>query len=132
MNYYRFKIKGHKNILSNHKNTLEFTKDNDLTKRGDCIVGVSSNFSFFDFKDLLIHNKLKIIIKINDIVEEINSIVNKNFNSDYEIVIRRSDFISDRTLGIMCDKSSYDLDRNLIELLKDENNLAEVELFFYD
>ena len=35
---------GHKNITANHKTTLEFTKENSVTKKGDCIIGVNSDF----------------------------------------------------------------------------------------
>ena len=41
----KFSILGHENILATHKNTLEFTKDDFVTKTGDCIVGISSDFN---------------------------------------------------------------------------------------
>ena len=54
----KFRIYGHKNMLAIHKNTLEFTKDKELTKRGDCIVGVNSDFKIT--KEILNAKKIKI------------------------------------------------------------------------
>ena len=54
--------------------------------------------------------------------------VNKNFNSDHEIVVRRSNFISDRTLGINADKSSFEINRKIINKLKDSSNIVKVEI----
>ena len=48
-----FNIYGHKNILSLHQNSLEFTKDKDLTLNGDCIVGVNSDFKLNEIKSLI-------------------------------------------------------------------------------
>ncbi len=44
---YSFTAWGHENITANHKRTLEFTKDNELSLEGDCILGVSANFSIY-------------------------------------------------------------------------------------
>ena len=41
---YKFNAYGHPNILGTHKTTFEFTKDNELTLNGDCIVGVKADF----------------------------------------------------------------------------------------
>ena len=39
---YTFIVMGHPNISSKHKTTLEFTKDHDIGKTADCIIGVRS------------------------------------------------------------------------------------------
>ncbi|MGB9674949.1 MAG: DUF371 domain-containing protein, partial [Nanopusillaceae archaeon] len=36
-------VKGHKLVKATHKSTLEITKDNFLTERGDCIIGINSS-----------------------------------------------------------------------------------------
>ena len=55
---YEIEFFGHENIRSNHKNTIEITKESHLTPRGDCIVGVSANSSCNDLPEEL-KNKLK-------------------------------------------------------------------------
>ena len=115
---FSFNFYGHKNILGTHKNTLEFTKDSELTKEGDCIIGVKADFKPLDLKKFLSFRKIKMILEVDDISEEITAIPNKEFADNHEIVIRKSEFPSKRTFGIRCDKAAIDLDRRLIERLK--------------
>ena len=123
-----FSIFGHENLLGTHKTTLEFTKDKHLTLNGDCIVGVNATFSYDEIMKLVNDkDKFKIILKFDDMVEEINCDVNKDFCDKEEIVIRKSEFISDRTLGINADKAAIDLNRGLINKLKDPNTKIMVE-----
>ena len=120
----KFNIKGHKNVLSTHTKSFEFTKDKELTLTGDCIVGVDANFSFD--KKIVNFQNIKIEISCGDLKDVINAKVNPNFNHESEIVIRKSNFISERTLGINADKSANDLNRELINKLKDPDVKANV------
>jgi|SRR3989344_2149235 len=112
---YKFSAHGHPNILATHKTTIEFTKDKELSKEGNCIVGVNSDFDleslkkFINKKISLGKKSIKIIIKINDIKEEINAELNPDFDDDKEMVIRKSDFASKRTFAIRADKGAFDL-----------------------
>ena len=51
----------------------------------------------------------------NKIVERINAEINPSFNSDREMVIRKTDFVSDRTFAIRADKAAFELNRNLVK-----------------
>ena len=55
---YEIEFFGHENIRSNHKKTIEITKESHLTPRGDCIIGVGANSSCADLPEEL-KNKLK-------------------------------------------------------------------------
>ena len=124
-----FNISGHKNILGTHKNTIEFTKDSNLTLKGDCILGVKADYNLDELKALVKeHSKLKIIITVDDLVEEITSVSNPDFNNEHEIVVRKTDFISGRTLGIKADKAVLDLDRNLVDKLKNPEVIGKIEI----
>ena len=120
---YSFTCYGHKNITSRHKTTLEFTKDNEMGLEGDWIVGVKADFSLDSLKKIIkslkSNNKITIIIEtINKdytkIIEKINAEINPSFNSDKDIVIRKSDFIDERTFAIKADKAACDLNKGLI------------------
>ena len=50
---YKFHAYGHKNILGTHKATLEFTKDEEVSLKGDCIVGVNADFELKDLKEFI-------------------------------------------------------------------------------
>ncbi len=124
-----FNIYGHKNILGTHRNTIEFTKDSNLSLKGDCIIGVKADFDINEIKTILKkYSKIKIIIIVDNFREEINAVSNKDFNDEHEIVIRKTDFISDRTLGINADKAVIDLDRKLVDKLKNPETIGKVEI----
>ena len=115
----KFKAKGHKNILANHHATLEFTKDRDVTIRGTCILGVDADFDFEELKKLVNEKaRIKIVIKAGELTEEVNAEVNKEFDDNKEIVVRRTDFASKRTLGIYADKACIDFPKEFREKLK--------------
>ncbi|MFT4303447.1 MAG: DUF371 domain-containing protein [Candidatus Woesearchaeota archaeon] len=121
MNSYSFYCYGHKNITSKHKNTLEFTKDHKVSLQGDCIVGVKADFELDKIRKFIAYKKdIQVIIECEGITQIVNCKINKNFNSDDEIVIRKSGFDSERTLGLWADKGACDLSRELIEKIKKE------------
>ncbi len=120
---------GHPNITAKHRNTLEFTKDADVTPNGDCIVGVNADFSLEEIKKFVrAHDKAKMMFEVGGIQEEIRFTINKEFNDSHEIVIRKTDFLSKRTLGINADKASKDLKKELSEKLRDKNSRILISL----
>ena len=117
---------GHENIRSNHKRTIEITKESHLTPRGDCIVGVNANSSCVDLPPLL-KEKIrdpKIQIRITLLVGDHQFTIYGNGHPDLilthteDIVIRMSDFLCPRTLAINCDKASDQIPREMIQLLQ--------------
>ncbi len=128
MSPFVFGCRGHKNILSTHKNTLEFTKDESLTLNGDCILGVSADFEkekLFNFINRC-KGQIRAEIRVGNLRDEFNFFLNNGFCDDQEIVIRRSGFISERTLGIRCDKAAIDINRKIVDTLRDPNSRLEV------
>ena len=131
--YYIFHAFGHKNVLGAHRTTFEFTKDEELSLRGDCIVGVRADFDLGRIKDFIKSSKgKKITIKIsaiknNERIEEIISAeLNLHFKSNNEIIIRKTAFSSERTFAINADKSSIELNRTLIDFLKEGRNKVTI------
>jgi len=125
---YKFHAYGHPNILATHKTTLEFTKDSELTLNGDCIIGVKADFDLNKIKQFIkkLNNK-KITITIETlnnkkIREKIKAELNTGFNSDKELVIRRTDFASERTFAIRANKAAFELNRDLIKFLRLKGN----------
>ena len=116
---YSFTCYGHENITAKHKTTLEFTKSNELSLKGNCIIGVKADFSIKEIKRFIesLGNNKKIIITIaeNKIIEKINAEINSDFNSGIEMVIRKSGFIDESTFAINADKCACDLRGELIK-----------------
>ncbi len=132
----KFYARGHPLITATHKTTMEITKDIVKTLRGDCIIATRSELALSDlpkeFKENARNEKARIglIIKVNDISEEVwgrgHSLL--SFESNKDMVIRKSGYICKRTLMIYADKAAYDLNRDLVNLLRDEKTVIELTL----
>ena len=123
---YEIEFFGHENIRSNHKNTIEITKESHLTPRGDCIVGVSANSSCIDLPEEL-KNKLRdsktyvrFLIKVDDdeFVLEGMGHSDLTLTHDEDIVLRKSDFTCPRTISVKCDKASDLVPRDMVSKLQ--------------
>lgn len=132
---YSFTCFGHENITARHKTTLEFTKDKELSLNGDCIVGVRADFDIRgvrNFIEKLNKNNITIIIETDTnnkkIIEKINAEINPDFNSGKEMVIRKTDFISERTFAIKADRAAFELNTELIGFLKAKENGIKVRI----
>jgi hypothetical protein len=129
---YTFTCYGHPNIRATHVKTLEFTKDNDLTERGDCIIGIKANFDLKHLKEF--EGKVKLLCELIDPIDnktlssEFKCKVNPEFNSDHEIVLRKSFFNSDRTYGFNLNRGASWLDRRMVEILQDPNSVMTVTI----
>ena len=120
MNY---KSYGHENVLATHKNTFEFTRDDFLTKQGDCIIGIKLNKIPKAEQGLI-----KTIIKVDNLTEEIIAEANPEFNHKNEFVIRVSGFLDNRTYAIRANKAAKNFNREMIETLKDPNQKIEIKI----
>jgi hypothetical protein len=130
---------GHELIQATHRTTLEITKDDHLTKRGNCIIAIKSEKACADLspelKKIIKKDGSKVIIKIyvNNFEEIIEAEGSSKLilTSRNSIVIRKSDYIDERTLAIRANKASADLDRNLIKCLRSANSKVKIEIKAY-
>ncbi|HEY7695530.1 MAG TPA: DUF371 domain-containing protein [Nitrososphaeraceae archaeon] len=118
-------FQGHKNVLSLHSRTIEITKDPNLTKKGDCILGVSANKACNDLNSS-IKDRLRTcgtVVKISIVVEPFEFQVSGygsntlEISHGHDIVLRKSNYVDSRTLAVSCDKSAFDIPRKLVTLL---------------
>ncbi|MEK6959657.1 MAG: DUF371 domain-containing protein [Nanoarchaeota archaeon] len=124
---FKFKARGHANIVADHPTTLEITKDSHLSPRGDCIVGVSADFDTKALQEFLSGAKsLCFTLRCQGFKECIRATSNQAFKADKEIVIRRGPFISDRTIATGADRACFDLSREFVEIIKNPDAVIEV------
>ncbi len=116
---------GHENILCTHRTTIEITKETNLTKKGDCVLAVKASKACLDLTPDFQHqikneNKFKVILKVGELQDCFYGFGNKKLKllDKTNMVFRKSDFICERTVLINCSKSSKELNRELIEKLK--------------
>jgi uncharacterized protein len=116
---------GHPNVLSSHKKSIEITRDHDLSRRGDCIIGVRSDKGCSHLNEQLrraiIRDDAKISIEIivGDLSLKIIGHGSRNLSvqDSSDIVIRKSSFYCPRTLAILCDKAASDIPISVIKQL---------------
>ncbi len=107
-----------------------------LSKDGDCILIVSTDKGLTDlsppFKEILRQHYSKLTIKIE--VEGLKETIHARgspmltLTHPLEMVVRKSDFASDRTLGFKADKAAVDISREMVEKLKNPKTKAKITL----
>jgi len=124
---------GHKNILCTHNTTIEITKDNYLTPKGNCILGIRASKACINLNTTLKEKikqgkKIKVNITFNDMIDVFYGYGDPRLtlSSKDAVIFRKSDFICDRTILINCTKSSIDLDRNLIKSIKNQQKKFKI------
>jgi hypothetical protein len=119
---------GHPNIRSLHAKTIEITKHEHLTPRGDCIIGVKADKACADldesFKYRLKSNSsvVRIEIMVGDESFLISGLGDERLTmlNTHDIVIRKTNFVCPRTMSVLCDKASSDMPRKLVKMLQDQ------------
>jgi hypothetical protein len=131
-----FSACGHKNVLATHKTTFEVTKEENLSKRGNCIVAVEATKAATDlpaeFKEAARKERARITVTIE--ADELKETVEAKgspqlqFTHPTDLVVRKSGYGCGRTLAIGADKAAIDFSRELVEKLKDPNQIVKVTL----
>ncbi|MEM1564436.1 MAG: DUF371 domain-containing protein [Candidatus Bathyarchaeia archaeon] len=127
---------GHKNIRATHPTTLEITKEKELSIRGDCIVVVSADKGFPDFKpefkELLRRDGAKVFIQIDagGITESISAFGCSRLVLGHptDLVVRKSDYVCSRTLAIKANKAACNLSRSLVATLQNPSQKVEITI----
>jgi len=126
--------RGHENIQSTHKTTLEITKETKLTKRGDCVIAVSAAKAAADlnprFKEAAKKESARITITIE--AGEMKEVVRAggspqlSFTHPTDLVVRRSGYVCGRTVAVRADKAASDLSRKLVEKMRDSRQKIKI------
>ena len=130
---------GHKNIIATHKTTFEITKEDNLSKRGDCIIAVAADKAITDlnpkFREKIRKEnaKMTILIEAGDTFEIIKAYGTAQLNLMHktDIVVRKSDYLCGRTLAIKADKAACDFSREFVDKLKIPKQELKITLRIY-
>jgi len=128
--------RGHQNVQSTNNTTFEITKENHLTKRGDCIIAVDATKGAADlnqtFKEVAHSQGARLTIKIEIDGEEETVTAWGNpkllLTHPTDLVVRKSNYVCNRTLAIHADKAASDLSRKLVEKLRNPNQKVKITL----
>jgi len=119
--------KGHRNITARHKSTLEITRDPALSKTGDCVIAVGSDKGFPDFTAAFIERirqdgtRMKLSLRVGDLEETVIGIGSSRLILTHpkDIVVRKGNYVCERTLMICANKAAADISRELVSKLLD-------------
>jgi uncharacterized protein len=115
---------GHKNVRATHRNTIEITKDSELSERGNCIIGVRASKACSDLSEPLRRHirsggflSFKIVVSDKCFSFSGRGDPALTLSHHEELVLRKSDFESERTLAVRCSAASIDIPRSIAESL---------------
>ncbi|NIO37056.1 DUF371 domain-containing protein [Candidatus Bathyarchaeota archaeon] len=128
--------RGHENIESTHRSTIEVTKARHISGKANCIIAVSAEKAVKDlsleFKKSLCRESARLSMLIE--AEEVNDVIFARgdprlvLTNLSDMVVRKSGYICNRTLAIQADKAACDLSRKLVERLKNPRQKVKVTL----
>lgn len=127
---------GHEKIRATHKTTFEITKETQLSEKGDCIIAVAADKALTnlspEFKENLRKKNAKITISFEagEIIELANAFGASHLTLSHptDMVVRKSNYVCNRTLAIHADKAACDLSRKLVEKLKNPEQKVKITL----
>ncbi len=119
------KFRGHPNVSARHRTTLQITKDEHITRRADCVIGVMASHAAKDIPEWLksyLRSGGELILEIV-VAGEIFKVSGRGspklkLDHPTDMVVRKSDYVDGRTLMVNADKAAADLPRHLVDHLK--------------
>ncbi len=131
-------FRGHPMVRALHRTTLEVTKEEHLTPDGDCIIGVAAGKGCAGLGEETKRalraegSRVKITIRVggDSFVVTARGHPGLELAHRGDIVVRKSDFLSDRTLVVGASASAIDIPRSMVAKLRspDTVGLMEVEV----
>ena len=129
-------FRGHAMVRSAHPTTIEVTTEEYLTENGDCIVGVGASKGCQGLdeavKEGLRRAGSRVTIRLSaggeTFVVNARGDPRLELSHPHDMVIRKSDFVSERTLAVGADRSARDIPREMVRLLKDPKTTGMLEI----
>jgi hypothetical protein len=131
----RIRCRGHPLVRATHPTTFEVTTDGQLTRQGDCIIGVRADRGAGDlspeFRRVLADDRAVLVTRLTagGFSVEVHGRGSSRMTLEHpaDLVWRRSSFVCERTVAILCDHTAVTLPRELIRALREGSEL-EVEM----
>ena len=127
---------GHPRILSTHDATIGITRSENLTIRGNCVVGVRASHGLRDFPDEIKRllsvdtgcGQLEMRVDDGAVIIEGRGATGLTFQDPGDVVVRKSGFVSERTLMVYANKAASDIPRPMVKRLMDPEQRILFEL----
>jgi uncharacterized protein len=114
-------------VTSLHSTTIEVTTEERLTEKGDCIIGVGASKGCAQLderlKAALRNDRATVLFSLHVGSEkfEFQGFGNAGLSllHPHDMVIRKSSFLSDRTLAVGTNAAAKDIPRKIVASLRD-------------
>ena len=118
-------FRGHPNVRSLHRTTIEVTTEPGLTPAGDCIIGVGADCGCAGLPDSLKaalrdgRSRVRVTLIAGGIEYSVSGRGDPRLELSHpsDIVVRRSAFACPRTLAVECDGSAAEAPRAMAAAL---------------
>ncbi len=124
--WFTFTARGHVNVRAKHRTTLEVTREDWLTPRGDCILGVSSEVGAAGLPGWIreaARDPGSVIVMVLCSGGVCDSVAGRGdpritLDDPDRIVVRRSTYVDGKTLMVEASKAAAHVRRDLVEHLR--------------
>jgi hypothetical protein len=132
----RISFHGHSMVLALHPTTIEITTDEHLTRKGDCIVGVGADVGCAGLSDgtkQILRGEgypvsIRLVVQGEAFALTARGDPRLTLTNPHDIVIRKSEYVSDRTLALGADAAAKDIPRSMVRALKGEKTAGYLEI----
>ena len=129
-------FRGHAMVRSSHPTTIEITTEDYLTENGDCIIGVGATKGCAGLdrgvKEGLREggSRVSITFTVGGATFNLKAQGDPRLSltHPHDMVIRTSEFISDRTLAIRASAAARQIPREMVRLLKDSKSVGRLDI----
>ncbi len=124
-------------MTAKHRTTMQVTKDREITIRADCVVGVRADKSVRDLSSELKSHLLEggsvlvgIVVGEMEFRFEARGDPRLRLIHDRDSVVRKSDYVDDRTLAIRSSAAARDIPRDMVRGMRRSDQVVVMELVF--
>ena len=129
-------FRGHPMVRSSHPATIEVTTEEYLSENGECIIGVGANKGCAGLSRAVKERiqrggskvTLRVVVGAQSFVVEARGDPRLTLSDPHDLVVRKSEYISGRTLAVGADASSRDMPREMVRLLKNPATRGRLEI----
>jgi hypothetical protein len=108
---------GHPSIRATHRKTLELAREDEISERATCVVGVGARLDEAALADL--HGFVRLTLSVGGRSETVGGRLNPAFRPGDPLVVRRATAVTRDALVIGADRAACDLARSFVASLAD-------------
>jgi hypothetical protein len=132
----RIAFHGHPMVRSLHLTTIEITTVENLTERGDCVIGVGATKGCEQLSETLktalrsdrANVTIRVLVGEEAFVLTAEGDRGLELSHPHDMVIRKSRFMSDRTLAVSASAAARDISRSIVSKLRNPMTVGTLEI----